>query len=151
MKIKIYYFGKANEITSWEETYLQRIGFRASVETIPLSQAGLKDKTLNLAKEGALVLKKIDPQDFVIVLDENGKNLDSESISGKMEQAFVTHGTIVFIIGGAFGLDLKILERANLSLSFGKAVWTRNLVRLMLLEQIYRALEISAGSNFHKV
>lgn len=151
MKIKIYYFGKANEISDWEKTHLQRIGFRCSVETIALGQAGLKDKTLNLEKEGQALLKKIDPQDFFIVLDEMGKNLDSVQISEKLESAFVTHGTVCIAIGGAFGLDSSVIARANLKLSFGKAVWTRNLVRLMLLEQVYRALEIKAGSNFHKV
>jgi 23S rRNA (pseudouridine1915-N3)-methyltransferase len=151
MKIKIYYFGKANEISDWEKTHLQRIGFRCAVETIALSQAGLKDKTLNLEKEGQALLKKIDPQDFFIVLDETGKNLDSVQISEKISSAFETHGTVCVAIGGAFGLDPSVIARANLKLSFGKAVWTRNLVRLMLLEQVYRSLEINAGSNFHKV
>ncbi len=151
MKIKIYFFGKGNEITEWEKTHLQRIGYRVPIETLALSQAGLKDKALNLNKEGALLLKKIDPQDFVVALAETGKNLDSVEISQKIESAFETHGTVVFIIGGAFGLAPEVLNRANLKLSFGKAVWTRNLVRLMLLEQVYRSLEISAGSNFHKV
>jgi 23S rRNA (pseudouridine1915-N3)-methyltransferase len=121
------------------------------VETIALSQAGLKDKTLNLEKEGQALLKKIDPQDFLMVLDERGKNLESVQIAEKFSGAFETHGTICIAIGGAFGLDPLVLERANLKISFGKAVWTRNLVRLMLLEQVYRALEINAGSNFHKV
>jgi 23S rRNA (pseudouridine1915-N3)-methyltransferase len=150
MKIKIYYFGKANEISDWEQTHLQRIGFRCSVETIALSQAGLKDKTLNLDKEATVLLKKIDPQDYLIVLDETGKNLDSVQIAQKFESAFETHGTICLAIGGAFGIAPEIIERANLKLSFGKAVWTRNLIRLMLLEQVYRALEIKAGTNFHK-
>ena len=87
----------------------------------------------------------------MVALAETGKNLDSVEISQKIESAFETHGTVVFIIGGAFGLAPEVLNRANLKLSFGKAVWTRNLVRLMLLEQVYRSLEISAGSNFHKV
>lgn len=151
MKIKICYFGKPNEITDWERTYLQRIGFRCAVETIALPQAGLKDKAKNLAKEGAALLKKIQPQEFVVVLDERGKNLTSEKLSDNLQRAFESHGTIVFVIGGAFGLSPEILERANLKLSFGAAVWTRNLVRLMLSEQIYRALEIKTGSNFHKV
>jgi len=150
MKIKICYFGKPNEITDWEQTYLQRIGFRCAVETIALPQAGLKDKAKNLAKEGSALLKKIQPQAFVVALDERGKDLTSEKLSEYLEQAFELHGTVVFVIGGAFGLSAEVLERANLKLSFGSVVWTRNLVRLMLSEQIYRVLEIKAGSNFHK-
>ena len=151
MKIKIFYFGKPNEITEWEQTHLKRIGFRCAVETIALNQAGRQDKTQNLDVEGALLLKKISGQDFVIALDETGQNLTSEAIAEQMGKAFETHGTICFVIGGAYGLSSALLNRSNLKLSFGKAVWTRNLVRLMLLEQVYRALEIKAGSNFHKV
>jgi 23S rRNA (pseudouridine1915-N3)-methyltransferase len=150
MKIKIYYFGKSNEISEWEQTLIQRIGYRCSVEMIALSQAGLKDKTLNLEKEGASLLKKIEPQAFVIALDERGNDLTSKALASKVQSAFESHGTVIFIIGGAFGLASEVLQRANLKLSFGKAVWTRSLVRLMLLEQTYRALEINAGSNFHK-
>ncbi len=150
MKIKIYFFGKANEITAWEEKHLSRIKFRCPVEIIALTQAGLKDKSLNADNEAAALLKKLDPLDFVIALDERGKDLTSETLAQTIQQAFETHGTVCFVIGGAFGLSPAILQRANLSVSFGKAVWTRNLVRLMLCEQVYRALEIQAGSNFHK-
>lgn len=150
MKIKIYFFGKANEITAWEKKYLQRLRHRCSVETIALGQAGLRDKNLNQAKEAETLLKKIDPQDFLVVLDEHGQNLDSIEISVVFQRAFETHGTLCLTVGGAYGFDKTVLERANLKLSFGKPVWTRNLVRLMLLEQAYRALEIQFGSNFHK-
>lgn len=151
MKIKIYYFGKQSEVSVWEQIYLQRIGHRVEIETVALPQAGLREEIRNKEKEADVLLKKIDSQEFVVVLDEMGKNLDSVSISNTLSQAFETHGNILFIIGGAFGLAPQVLERANLKLSFGKAVWTRNLVRLMLFEQVYRALEIRAGSNFHKL
>lgn len=150
MKIKIYFFGKPNEITEWEQTYLKRISFRAQIEIIALSQAGLKDETKNKAKEAEDLLKRIDNRDYVVVLDEHGKNMESSKFSRHLKTQLVEHGRVVLIIGGAFGLDPQIIERANFKLSFGQMVWTRNLVRLMLLEQLYRALEIDGGGNFHK-
>ena len=150
MKLKIYFFGKPNEITDWEQKHIQRIGYRAQIEVVALAQAGLRDSAKNKAKEAESLLKKIDAQDFVIALDEHGKDLTSVQFSQKLKTALVDHGTVVLIVGGAYGLDASILSRANLKLAFGQAVWTRNLVRLMLLEQLYRALEIDGGGNFHK-
>lgn len=150
MKLKVYFFGKANEVTDWEQKYVKRIGFRSDVELVALPQAGLRDEAKNKAKEADAFLKKIENRDFVVVLDEHGKNLDSVQFSAQLKSALVEHSTVIFVVGGAYGLDNRILERANLKLSFGKAVWTRNLVRLMLLEQLYRALEIDGGSHFHK-
>lgn len=150
MKIKIYFFGKPREITEWEQKYVQRIGYRASLELLALPQAGLRDELKNKEKEAESLLKKIDPQDYVMVLDERGKNFSSTEFSRQLKQGLVGHGTVVLVVGGAYGLGGEILERANLKISFGKAVWTRNLVRLMLLEQVYRALEIDGGGNFHK-
>lgn len=150
MKIKIYFFGKSGEVSDWEQKYLKRIGFRAAVELVALPQAGLRDELKNKTKEAEAFLKKVEPRDFVIVLDEHGQNLDSVSFSRQLKDKLVEHGTVVLVIGGAYGLETSVLERANAKIAFGKAVWTRNLVRLMLLEQVYRALEIDGGSQFHK-
>ena len=151
MKIKIYFFGKSGEVTGWEQKYLKRIGFRAQVELVALPQAGLRDEIKNKAKEAEVFLKKVEPRDFVFVLDEHGKDLDSVAFSCQLKNKLVEHSTVVLVIGGAYGLDKSILDRANAKIAFGSLVWTRNLVRLMLLEQVYRALEIDGGSQFHKV
>lgn len=151
MKLKIYFFGKQNEVTAWEQTHLKRIGFRAKIEVIALSQAGITDARKAKAKEAQLFLSKIENRDFVVALDENGQSFDSVQFSGWLKDRLVDQGEIIFVIGGAHGLGAEILERANAKLQLGKMVWTRNLVRLMLLEQLYRALEIDGGSNFHKV
>ena len=150
MKIKIYFFGKANEIIDWEETYIKRIKHRVDLEVMALPQAGLKEVGKTKEKEAENLLKKIKPQDFVITLDERGQSLDSVSFSKQLKAGLVQQGSIVLVIGGAHGLSPLVLNRANLKLAFGRMVWTRNLVRLMLLEQLYRALEIDAGTNFHK-
>ncbi len=150
MKIKIYFFGKKQEITSWEQEYLRRINFRCKCELIPLNQAGIKESKIAKEKEGELFLNKISIQSFVVALDENGKTLDSIKFSQWTKKQLETFGEIIFVIGGAHGLSQKVLDRANAKISFGSMVWTRNLVRLMACEQIYRALDIDGGGNFHK-
>lgn len=150
MKLKVYFFGKKNEITEWEQKYCKRIGFRAQIELIPLHQAGLSDVTKTKSKEADNFLNKISDQLFVVALDENGQSFDSPGFSAWLKERLVDHGQVVFVVGGAHGLDDRILARANAKLRLGKMVWTRNLARLMLLEQLYRALEIDGGSNFHK-
>ena len=150
MKIKIYFFGKKNEITDWEIEYLKRIKFRAECEMIALPQAGITEAKKAKEIEGESLLKKLPEKAFLIALDENGKSYDSVQFSGWMKKQIETFGEIHFVIGGAHGISEKVLQRANAKICFGKMVWTRNLVRLMALEQLYRALEIDGGSNFHK-
>lgn len=150
MKIKLYFFGKKNEITSREEELIKRIGFRSSFEIIPLAQAGITESEKAKEKEGELFLSKIEGKDFVVAFDEHGEELDSLQFSAKLKAWLVERGEVCFVIGGAHGLAESILNRANVKLRCGKMVWTRNLFRLMALEQIYRALDIDAGGKFHK-
>ncbi|MCF7812749.1 23S rRNA (pseudouridine(1915)-N(3))-methyltransferase RlmH [Candidatus Gracilibacteria bacterium] len=94
--------------------------------------------------------KKIVQQDFLIALDEKGEQMNSIEFSQFLKKIFVDHETAHIVLGGAYGLSDKILHRADKKISFGPMVWTRNLARLMTLEQLYRALEIDGGGNFHK-
>ncbi len=151
MKIKLWFFGKKNEITDFEEEMIKRIGFRCDFEMIPLSQAGINEASVAKKQESDKLLSKISDQDFLVIFDERGEELDSIEFSKKLKNWFVAHRTVHFVIGGAHGHDEKVRKRANILLRFGKMVWTRNLFRKMACEQIYRALEIDAGSNFHKV
>lgn len=150
MKLKLYYFGKKNEITEPEKELIKRIGFRSKIELIPLPQAGMTDGNKAKKKEADNLLSKISDQGFIVALDERGKEKDSIAFSKWMKGKLVESGEIIFIIGGAYGLDISVLNRADQKLRFGKMVWTRNLFRYMMLEQIYRALEIDGGGNFHK-
>ena len=150
MKIKLWFFGKKNEITDFERELVKRIGFRCDFEMIPLSQAGIKEASVAKRTEAEVLLNKISDQDFVVIFDERGLEWDSVEFSKKLKSWFIAHGTVHFVIGGAHGHDEKIQQRANVLLRFGKMVWTRNLFRQMACEQIYRAMEIDAGSGFHK-
>lgn len=151
MKIKLWFFGKKNEITDFEQEMAKRIGFRCDFEMISLPQAGISDPSVAKKMESDLILNKISDQDFLVIFDERGEEFDSPGFSKKLKNWLVARGTVHFIIGGAHGHDEKVRKRADILLCFGKMVWTRNLFRQMACEQIYRAMEIDAGSGFHKM
>ncbi len=150
MKINLYFFGKSREISATEKELSKRINFRCPFQIIDLPQAGLRDGAKNKAQEAEKLLKKIANNSCLIVFDEHGENMDSVKFSRNLKEKLVNFGEVNFVIGGAYGLDKKVLDQAHQKISFGSLVWTRNLARQMAVEQIYRALEIDGGSNFHK-
>jgi 23S rRNA (pseudouridine1915-N3)-methyltransferase len=98
----------------------------------------------------AKIEEKINPQAGLIVMDERGSSLSSRDFAMKLESFHTEHNLIQFIIGGADGLSEDIRKRAKLLLSFGKQTWPHMLVRVMLMEQIYRAQQILAGHPYHR-
>lgn len=89
------------------------------------------------------------PSEYVILLDERGGQLTSPELSHKLEKVFVSGKSVVFIIGGPYGVSDEIRKRADFVLSFSNLVFPHELMRIMLTEQIYRAQEISRGGKYH--
>ena len=89
--------------------------------------------------------------DFVILLDERGKNLSSPEFSELLERNFVASKNIIIIIGGAFGVSEEVRKNANFVWSYSRLVFPHMLMRVMLTEQIYRAMEISMGGKYHHI
>jgi len=109
-----------------------------------LSEKELKNK------EGQLILKKIENQDFLILLDENGKQFDSIAFSNKLQSWLqLSHKRVVFLIGGAYGFSDDIYARANSKLSLSKMTFSHQMVRVFAIEQIYRALTIMKNEPYH--
>ena len=101
--------------------------------------------------EGQRILSKVGDRDFVIVLAIEGKTFSSEEFSKHLEEASIKgFSTLTFIIGGSLGLARDVKKRANLSVSFGRLTLPHQLMRLVLVEQIYRAFTIQQGSPYHK-
>lgn len=151
--LKLVFFGKKNEITDREKELLKRINFSVPAELIPLPQAGIKAEVKKIKSiEADKFWDKFDPKDSVIMaFDEHGQKFDSPQFAQWLKQTSEnTNKDLIFVIGGAYGLDPSILKKSHTTLSFGSMVWTRNLFRTMALEQIYRAFEINGGKNFHK-
>ena len=101
-------------------------------------------------KEGEAILGKLRDSDVVVCLCIDGKQLDSVQLSKKVTEMIDTGRRVVFIIGGSLGLSDDVVRRAQLKLSFSPMTFPHQLARIMLLEQTYRALKISAGERYHK-
>jgi len=102
-------------------------------------------------KEGEKILSKVKDNFYVIALDLGGVNLSSEELAKEMENLSI-HGnsTVAFIIGGSNGLSDDVLQRANKKLSFSKMTFPHQLMKLILLEQVYRAFRIMRNEPYHK-
>ncbi len=134
--------------TFWREAaaeYVKRLGGLTSrFEIIEFSED-------DPAREGARILEKLPARALILACDGRGKQLSSEALSGKIERSCTDgEGHLVFLIGGSDGLSDAVRERADLLLSFGPMTFPHQLLRVMLLEQLYRALQISRGSAYHK-
>lgn len=96
------------------------------------------------------ILAKIGKGDYVFAMCVEGKNISSEELSQRIEDISQTHSTIDFVIGGSWGLSDKLKARADFRLSMGKMTFPHQLFRVMLMEQVYRAFQISKGTKYHK-
>ena len=159
MKIKIVTVGKLKEkyLKDGIAEYSKRISRFAKLEMIELTDEKTPDKASELENqkiletEGARILSKVGERDFVVVLAIEGKTFSSEEFSKQLEQASIKgYSTLTFIIGGSLGLAPVVKNRANLSVSFGRLTLPHQLMRLVLVEQIYRAFTIQQGSPYHK-
>lgn len=104
-----------------------------------------------MAEEAALMLAAAQGADIRIALDERGKVMDSESFARQLGQwRDQGQGNIAFFIGGADGLHVDLLAQCQLKLAFGAMTWPHQLVRLMLVEQLYRAYTILSGHPYHR-
>lgn len=159
MKIKVVTVGKLKEkyLKDGIEEYLKRISRFSKFEMIELADEKTPDKASEsenqkiLEIEGQRILSKVGDRDFVIVLAIEGKTFSSEEFSKQLEEASIKgFSTLTFIIGGSLGLAQDVKNRANLSVSFGRLTLPHQLMRLVLVEQIYRAFTIQQGSPYHK-
>lgn len=149
MKIRIIAVGKLRNSLLLEQCgeYAKRIGWKISIKEIDAPKASTS------SIEAPLILKHLSEPSFVIALDERGESFTSPDFAKKISkwQNQAPSNTLTFLIGGADGFDNSIREQADFLLSFGKQTWPHMLVRVMLLEQIYRAQQILAGHPYHRV
>lgn len=159
LNIKIICTGKIKESFFREacDEYKKRLSRYANLEISELSEVMLSDNPSNaeielcLKKEGEQILKEIPRDSFVFALCIEGKQLSSEELSSKIEElALMGRGKICFVIGSSFGLTGEVKSRADLKLSFSKMTFPHQLFRVLLLEQVYRALSITNNSKYHK-
>jgi 23S rRNA (pseudouridine1915-N3)-methyltransferase len=125
-------------------------GLRA-IEVIEIRESRAQDVERRRIEESIAIANVIPDGAVVIVLDGRGENLDSAALAGLLrEWRAEDRAAVCFVIGGADGLAPSLLARAQFKLAFGKATWPHQLVRIMLLEQIYRAATMLSGHPYHR-
>lgn len=155
MKIQFWSIGKAHETYAAPgiEEFTKRIGnyFPVQWQVIapPKQAAQLGEADLKKAEAG-LVLNNLQKEDYLVLLDERGKMLDSPGLAALLQQrANESTRKLVFLIGGAYGVDSTVMQRADYTWSLSKLVFPHMLVRLILAEQVYRACSILRNEKYH--
>ncbi|QQS21780.1 23S rRNA (pseudouridine(1915)-N(3))-methyltransferase RlmH [Candidatus Saccharibacteria bacterium] len=148
--IKIITIGKKHE--SWVaegiERYSKRLRAPWNVEWVLLPHSA-EEGTRARDNESHTIRKRLAPTDTVILLDERGTQLDSSTLSDVVVDYFVRGKQLVFVIGGAYGVDKELRARADLVLSLSSLVLPHQLVRLVVVEQLYRAQCIATAHPYH--
>lgn len=159
MKIRVIAVGKIKEkyIRDGINEYLKRLSRYCSVEIIEVedekTQENLTNREIDIIKdkEGKRILSKISPNSYIISLVIEGKQMSSEELANKIEDLMIEGvNDLTFIIGGSLGLSREVIEKSNLKLSFSKMTFPHQLMRMVLLEQIYRSFRIIRGEPYHK-
>lgn len=159
MKITVLCVGKIKEkfYTQAVDEYSKRLSRYCKLDIIELPDEKTPDNAseqVNIAiksREGERILANIKPDDYVIALAIEGKMLDSVELSQYIEKlGIVGKSSIVFVIGGSLGLSDEVLDRADYKLSFSKMTFPHQLMRVILLEQVYRAYRIMKNEPYHK-
>lgn len=135
------------------DLYLKRLKKHGgvTVETIKdIKNAGNFSPALLKQKEGKQVLKKLRDDDFLVLLDENGKAFSSTQFAQFLQkQMNVGCKRLVFLVGGAYGFSDEVYQRSNFQLSFSKMTFSHQMIRLFFVEQVYRAFSILNNSPYH--
>jgi len=145
MRITIAAIGKLKNVPlkSLYDEYKKRLEWKISL--CEYETKGSKEQ------EGLLLLGAISPSAFLIILDENGENLNSKEFADYLKTIQIHHqGKLGIIIGGANGLSYQVKEKSQKSISFGRMTWPHLFVRIMLMEQLYRAQQILKGHPYHR-
>lgn len=155
MKIKFIFTGKTEkgEIKTLFDKYLQRINKINRIELIELQavkKQSKQNKTEIKNKEAEIILKNINKNDKLVLLDEKGKQFRSIEFADFINSHFMSgHGYLVFVIAGAYGAGDKLWKRADTVLSMSKMTFSHQIIRLFFAEQLYRALSIIKNLPYH--
>lgn len=158
MKITIVTAGKIKEkyLTAGINEFLKRLGPFATVKIVEINEEKMKDnpseaeKQQTLQQEGQRLLRQVPEGSYLFVLDVYGQQLSSEKLAAKLDSlALQGRSNITFLIGDAFGLSEEVRQAADFRLSFSPMTFTHQMIRLLLVEQIYRCFKINRGEKYH--
>jgi 23S rRNA (pseudouridine1915-N3)-methyltransferase len=157
VKIEAWFIGKTSSayLQIGLDDFAGRIKKYVPFETViipDIKDAGSYAARDRLLKEGEKVLQKLIPQDYLILLDEGGKEFSSVQFSQFIEKELnKSNKKLIFLVGGSFGFSTELQQRANLKISLSKMTFSHQMVRLFFLEQIYRGFTILNNEPYHNV
>ena len=154
MKITLILVGKTSsaDIKNICADYKKRIGHYVKFDEVIIETNGLKgaDNQKTKLKEAELIFKKINPSDFLVLLDDKGKEYTSIQFAAYLESLFnQSLKNIVFVVGGAYGFSDELYKRANAKLSLSKMTFSHQIIRAIFAEQLYRAFTIIHKEPYH--
>jgi 23S rRNA (pseudouridine1915-N3)-methyltransferase len=155
MKVVLAAIGKTDEkyLEQGIDKYSKRINkyLQFDIEIIPdIKNTKNMNAAVQKEKEGELILKKIQQGDYVILLDENGKTYSSVGFAEQLNSIYVSgYKRLIFIIGGPYGFSNTVYNRCNSKISLSKMTFSHQLIRLIFVEQFYRAQTILKGEPYH--
>jgi 23S rRNA (pseudouridine1915-N3)-methyltransferase len=152
LKIQLLTIGRQQDATTKAavEDFTKRVNFYFPCEWKLLPPAKSTDPAAIKKAEAQLVLQSLQKEDFLVLLDERGKNISSPDLASLLQQrANESRKQAVFLIGGAYGVDETVMERADFTWSLSKLVFPHQIVRLVLVEQVYRACTILRNEKYH--
>jgi len=150
MAVTIVAIGKKHEpwVVDGVKHYQDRLRRPFDVEWILLPHSALEGATAR-QDESERILVRLHDHDFVVLLDERGREVDSPALSRLLDTTFASGRQVTIIIGGAYGVDDSVRQRADFVWSLSPLVFPHQLVRLVLIEQLYRSQQIIAGHPYH--
>ena len=151
MNVKNIFVGKTTDRFAAEgvREYASRIERYVKFSVIE-TEAGRGEDQQMKKKEGEAILKKVDEKDFLILLDEKGKEHSSKEFAEMlMHHQKISTRNLIFVIGGAYGFSEEVYQRANMKMALSRMTFPHQLVRVLFLEQLYRAFTILKGEKYH--
>lgn len=151
--IRIIGIGKIKDkhLLALIEDYQKKINRYHKFEIVEVKDEPIRDNEKEVLDiEAKRALNLIQPQDYVILLDLHGKEMDSISFAKKIDKLFINNSRIVFVIGGSLGLGEELIKRSNERLKLSEMTFLHGMTRLILVEQVYRAFKILNNETYHK-
>ncbi|MEO5572087.1 MAG: 23S rRNA (pseudouridine(1915)-N(3))-methyltransferase RlmH [Bacteroidia bacterium] len=155
MKMKLVFTGKTAfpYINEGTDIFKKRLTHYVPFEIItaePSKKSASGHISIQKQLEAELILKIIKPNDYLVLLDEKGKEFNSIQFAGDLQKLMASlQSDLIFVVGGAFGFDQAVYKRANMLLSLSKMTCSHQLIRLVFLEQLYRAMTIIRKEPYH--
>ena len=151
MKITLIFVGKTafSEVDSMLKDYIGRIKRHSiDIRIVPYIKKKLSPEQQKV-EEGSMILKEIKPDDFVVLLDDKGRELTSLEFASWIEKRQMQPQGLVFVVGGAYGFSEDVYSRGNMQLSLSRMTFSHQIIRAIFAEQLYRAFSIIEGLPYH--